>query len=149
MEDLSMEARNRAGGKFKSGANCAESILQTFNEMLDNPLPEEVMKIATGFGGGLGHAGCLCGALTSSVMVLGLYRGRTSPAEDRGPAYDLAREFHDKFKNEFGGTCCRKLNKFEFDSTDHLRHCLKLTGNTAKMLMDFIQDKQLTLPAKK
>ncbi|MGC7872553.1 C-GCAxxG-C-C family protein [Desulfosporosinus sp. SYSU MS00001] len=147
-DDMALEARSRAGNKFKEGLNCSESILHTFNELLNNPLNSESLKMATGFGGGLGHAGCMCGALTSSVMVLGLYQGRINPQQDREPLYNLAHEFHDRFSDQFGGTCCRVLNPHDFDSPEHLRHCLKLTGGTAKLLMEFILEKKLTLQKK-
>lgn len=35
MADYVIQARNIAGNKFRSGLNCAESILQTFNELLN------------------------------------------------------------------------------------------------------------------
>ncbi|TGE33371.1 C-GCAxxG-C-C family (seleno)protein [Desulfosporosinus sp. Sb-LF] len=143
MADLALDARSRAGNKFKDGLNCAEAIVHTFNEILKNPLNHEGLKMATGFGGGLGHAGCMCGALTGSTMILGLFKGRVDPGQSREPSYDLAHQFHDRFVNEFGGTCCRGLNLHEFDSPEHLRRCLKLTGGTAKLLMEFIQEKKL------
>jgi len=143
MSDLALEARSRAGNIFKGGLNCSESILQAFNEMLNHPLSSDSLKMASGFGGGLGHAGCICGALTSSAMILGLLTGRVDPGKDREPIYAIAREFHNRFENQFGGTCCRGLNPHEFDSPEHLRHCLKLTGGTAKLLMEFIKEKEL------
>ncbi|WP_088186782.1 C-GCAxxG-C-C family (seleno)protein [Desulfosporosinus sp. FKA] len=147
-DDVVLEARSRAGNKFKEGFNCSESILHAFNELLNNPLSSESLKMATGFGGGLGYAGCMCGALTSSVMVLGLYQGRITHQQDREPLYNLAHEFHDRFSDQFGGTCCRVLNPHDFDSPEHLKHCLKLTGGTAKLLMEFILEKKLTLAEK-
>jgi C_GCAxxG_C_C family probable redox protein len=143
MTDLALEARSRAGNKFKEGLNCSESIIQAFNEMLNNPLSPESLKMATCFGGGLGHAGCMCGALTASAMILGLLKGRVDPEQDREPIYELARDFHNRFENQYGGTCCRVINPHEFDSREHLRHCLKITGSTAKLLMEFIQEKQI------
>lgn len=145
MEDMVLEARNRAGTNFKEGLNCTESIVKAFNEIYNYPMSTDVIKMATGFGGGLGHAGCMCGALTGSIMVLGLFKGRTCPEVNRDPCYEVAKEFHDRFKGEFGVTCCRVLNRFEFDSPEHLRCCLKLTGGTAKLLMEFIQEKALSL----
>ncbi|SDG97878.1 C-GCAxxG-C-C family protein [Desulfosporosinus hippei] len=146
MEDIALEARSRAGNKFKNGLNCSESIVHTFNEILNNPLNEEALKMATGFGGGLGYAGCMCGALTGSVMVLGLLKGRFDPSDGREPAYNLAHDFHDRFLKEYEATCCRALNSHEYDSPEHLRRCLKLTGGTAKLLMEFIQEKGLLKP---
>jgi len=143
VKDIAFEARSLAGNKFKSGLNCSESIVHAFNEMLNNPLNSEALKMATGFGGGLGHAGCMCGALTGSVMILGLLKGRIDAGVGREPAYDLTHDFHDRFVNVYGSTCCRTLNVHEFDSPEHLRGCLKLTGGTAKLLMEFIQEKKL------
>lgn len=142
MGEQAIIARNEAGNNFKSGFNCAEAVVTTFNTLLNEPFKPEVVKMASGFGGGLGHAGCMCGALTGSVMVLGMINGRTSSSQDRTPIYQLAKEFHDRFEQTFGGTCCRVLNQFEFDSPEHLRNCLKLTGNTAKLLMEFLEEKQ-------
>ena len=111
--------------------------------MLSSPLNPESLKMASGFGGGLGHAGSMCGALASSVMVIGLFKGRTDSSQSREPIYDLAHEFHDRFKNQFGAIDCRTLNLHAFDSQEHLKGCLKLTGGTAKLLMEFIQEKGL------
>ncbi len=143
MQDRNLEARNLAGNYFKTGYNCAESIVQAFNDLLGVPMDRNVVMMASGFGGGLGHAGCICGALTGSVMVLGMLRGRTDATQDRTLIYDLAREFHNRFEQQFGATCCRSLNQFEFDTPEHLRNCLKITGGTAKLLMEFLSEKQL------
>lgn len=146
MNDIALEARSLAGNKFKSGYNCAKSILQAFNGILDNPLSPEGLKMASGFGGGLGHAGCICGALTASIMVLGLLKGRLDSGQARDPIYNLAHDFHERFAQEFGATCCRTLNPYEFDSPEHLRNCLKLTGRTAKLLMEYLLEKELVEP---
>ncbi|NMA68339.1 MAG: hypothetical protein GX958_02835 [Desulfitobacterium sp.] len=143
MVDLALEARNRAGDNFKQGFNCAESILKAFNEILDNPMNPEIVKLATGFGGGLGHAGCVCGALAASTMVLGMLKGRIITEESREPAYEISKEFHDLFDAKFGGTCCRSLNPYTFDTPEHLRNCLKITGGTGKLLMEFLEEKNL------
>lgn len=143
MNDNAMQARSQAGNKFKGGFNCAESILHVFNEMLSNPLNLESLKMASGFGGGCGHAGSMCGALAGSVMVIGLFEGRTDSSQSRDPIYNLAHEFHDRFNNQFGGIDCRTLNLHTFDSQEHLKGCLKLTGGTAKLLMEFIEEKGL------
>lgn len=143
MADLALEARNRAGDHFKQGFNCAESIFKAFNEMCNSPMSPEVLKLATGFGGGLGHAGCMCGALAGSTMVLGILKGRTRTDESREPSYELTKEFHDLFESKFGATCCRALNPYPFDTPEHLRNCLKITGGTGKLLMEFLQEKNL------
>lgn len=138
-----IEARNMAGEYFRNGYNCAESIFLAFRDWLGLDVSREMVRAFTGFGGGLGHAGCMCGALTGSAAVLGLLRGRTDAGESRDQAYALSREFHDRFESNFNNTCCRGLNPYPFDSKEHLRNCIKITGNTARLLADFLNDKGL------
>ncbi len=140
----STEARNLAGEHFRSGYNCAESIFLAFRDWLGLEAPRETVRGFTGLGGGLGQAGCMCGALTGSAVVLGLVKGRSDSGESRDMVYALTREFHDRFESNFGNTCCRVLNTHPFDSREHLRNCLKITGGTAKMLADFLNEKGLT-----
>jgi len=137
------DVKQAAGQHFREGYNCAEAILRAFNTALDLRLGDDALKLATGFGGGIGHAGCVCGALAASVMVLGALQGRSSSEQDRGPAYLASEGFHRKFSERFGGTCCRALNPHPFETKDHMRNCLKLTGNTAELLMDYISDQNL------
>lgn len=144
--DLATEMRNKAGGNFRNGYNCAESIFDAFRELIEPDLDKNLVRLFTGYGGGLGHAGCMCGALTASAAILGMLKGRTSAEEDREPCYDLAREFHDRFEAKYSVTCCRALNPHPFDSTEHLRHCLKITGNTAKLLTEYLVEKNLVQP---
>ena len=137
-----LDAKRLAGQNFKDGYNCAEAILRAFRESYNLDISDEALKMASGFGGGLGHAGCMCGALTASVMVLGALEGRTDSSQSRDTVYSSASQFHDKFANKFGGTCCRFLNPHPFETKEHLRHCLKITGNTAGMLSEFLAEKQ-------
>ncbi|SDF48607.1 C-GCAxxG-C-C family (seleno)protein [Sporolituus thermophilus] len=136
-------ARDRAGQNFKEGYNCAEAILRAFRDVLNLELSDAAIRIASGFGGGLGHAGCMCGALTASVMVISLLQGRVSKEESREPVYQTTREFHERFAAKFGATCCRVLNSHPFDTREHLRNCLKITGITASLLEEFLREKEL------
>lgn len=143
-QDLTIEARNKAGEYFKQGYNCAEAIFLTYREILAPEVDQNLMRMVTGFGGGLGHAGCMCGALAVSNMMLGLIKGRTNNnEEERLNCYALAKNFHDKFEEKFGNTCCRVLNPHPFDTPEHLKNCLKITGNTAKLLYEYLNEKEL------
>ena len=42
-------------GYFRQGLNCTECVLRTFMDMYDVELPEDVLCMATGFGGGIGQ----------------------------------------------------------------------------------------------
>ncbi len=140
MTDL---VKNLAGQYFREGYNCSEAILRAFREALTLDVSDEALKMGGGFGGGIGHAGCVCGALAGAIMVLGMLQGRVDKSQSRDPVYSASEEFHRRFSEKFGGSCCRILNPHPFETKDHLRNCLKLTGNTAGLLMEFIEEKKL------
>ena len=140
-------ANDLAAQHFKAGYNCAESVVRAFRDFYNLDISDEALKMASGFGGGLGHAGCMCGALSGATMVLGMLQGRTNKEQSRGPIYGSAQEFHDIFTKQFGATCCRVLNPHEFGSQEQRRTCYKLTSTTAEILLKYLQDKQL-VPAK-
>jgi C_GCAxxG_C_C family probable redox protein len=131
-----------AGQNFKAGYNCAESVVRTFRDFYKLDISDEALKMASGFGGGLGHAGCMCGALSGATMVLGMLQGRTNKEQSREPIYGSAQEFHGIFTGEFGAACCRVLNPHEFGSQEQRRTCLKLTGTTAELLLKYLNDKR-------
>ena len=55
---------------FKQGLNCSECVMTAMMNNFDMGLPKEVVKLATGFGGGMGHTKNTCGAITGAVMAL-------------------------------------------------------------------------------
>ncbi len=143
MDNETINVKQLAGQNFRDGYNCAEAILRAFNTALGLGLGDKALRLAAGFGGGIGHAGCVCGALAASIMVLGALQGRDDSAGSRESAYRAGGAFHDKFSGKFGGACCRALNPHPFETREHLSGCLKITGQTAGLLMDYIAENGL------
>lgn len=142
-EDLIAAARTKAGNYYRSGYNCAEALFLTFREYIAPEVSEDMVKFVTPLGGGIGRAGCTCGALSGGVIIIGAAKGRTSPEGSRSDSYDLAGEFHNRFKKEFGSTCCRVLNKHDSHDPARGKLCLKIIGNSAGLLMKLLQEKGL------
>ena len=74
IKDKSLEERMDIAGElgkgyFKQGLNCTECVLKTFMDMYDVNLPDEVLCMATGFGGGMGGLREVCGAFSGMVLV--------------------------------------------------------------------------------
>ena len=142
----SAPACKNANDYHTEGFNCAESIFLAFRERVAPGLSAEAVRMATPFGGGLGYAGCLCGALTGSVMILGILKGRTTPQAPRKEPYALSSEFHNRFKNKFGATCCRVLTRNMYGSPEQGATCEKIIKETEQLLDDFIKEKCLVQP---
>ena len=130
--------RAEAEDLYRSGKLlCSEAIVHTFNEALGGPLPQEAVKMSSGFPVGmgvLGTGGCTCGALSGGVMVLGLVYGRATPGGEAPQVLDKARELHDWFL-----TCCRALiRQLEFGSDEHIDQCVRFTGDVAERLAQML-----------
>jgi C_GCAxxG_C_C family probable redox protein len=101
---------DKASTKFTSGFNCAQSVLWTFAADLGLE-PDAALKIACGFGAGMGRREEVCGAVTGGIMALGLKFGR-GEAQDRSAteqAYAKTQELMRQFEARHGSCICRCL----------------------------------------
>ena len=57
------------GNAFKSGYNCSEAIVEAFRKYAGVNIDDNAFRLASGFGGGIGHARNICGALVGCTMV--------------------------------------------------------------------------------
>lgn len=112
-----------ANSQFEKGFSCAPSVLSAYSEQFG--LEKELaLKIACGFGGGIGRTGRTCGAVTGAVMVIGLKHGQASvdDEESRQETHKLVKQFIDRFTALHGSVECRELigydlsNPTEFES---------------------------------
>lgn len=142
MSNFVEKAKELGGANYKKGINCAESIVITFDELCNLGIGENV-RLASGFGGGIGQAGAICGALSGAIMVLGAFRGRPHPPEGERP-YPLSKEFYDRFAaaNE-GFTDCKDLKRFESGTREQHINCLKLVVGTCELLAEYLIEKDI------
>ena len=101
---------NEALACFKEGFNCAQSILSTYCEEFGMD-KKTAMKIACGFGAGMGRLQGTCGAVAGAYMLIGLKYGKylreDEPAKEK--TYALIQEFSKRFEDRNKTTNCREL----------------------------------------
>jgi C_GCAxxG_C_C family probable redox protein len=90
--------------------NCAQSVLTAFCEELG--LEKDIaLRLARGFGGGMGRTGNVCGAVTGAYMVLGLQQ--YPEIEDRSDqiekVYQLVKDFSRMFIDKNKSIRCTDL----------------------------------------
>ena len=104
--------RETAVKKLLDGYNCAQATLLSCQELFDMR-NDEVMKAATGFGGGIGNQCDICGALAGGVIALGQKFGRADlseqEAEKKEKTYLLCSEYLKKFQESNGSRYCRDI----------------------------------------
>ena len=128
--------RERAAELYsRDRLSCAESALQALLECAAVPCPLEVVRLASGFGRGMGEAGCACGALVGAVMAVGALFGRVAPTgRSPQPCADIARAVHDGFTEVNRATCCRVLHKGKpFGSAEQRAECASRTEGAAEL----------------
>ena len=99
-----------ATAKFFSGYNCAQSIVYAFSDTLEID-KNLALKVACGFGAGMGRRQEVCGAVTGGIMVIGWKYGRGENDERKimDLAYVKVRTLMDRFSEKHGTFICRKL----------------------------------------
>ena len=107
-----MSERSEKAISFFKNFNCAQSVIATCGPEfgLDQ---ETALRVAGGFGGGMGRLGEVCGAVTGSFMVIGLEHGKSCPEDDESEtkekAYALVYDFADRFRACNGSILCKEL----------------------------------------
>ncbi|MHC4636270.1 MAG: C-GCAxxG-C-C family protein [Planctomycetota bacterium] len=95
---------------FESGYNCSQAVVGAYCEQFELE-QDKALKIAAGFGGGIGRSGGICGALTGAIMVLGLKYGSSDTEDKQGKAktYEIVSDAIKRFEERNGSVICRDL----------------------------------------
>jgi len=109
-----------------------------------------ILKCATGFGGGVGGRGSLCGVISGSVMVIGMKKGR-GREDDMSVAletYLRCSRLMEWFSAEFGSQMCSDLTGgIDFRDPEQLakyyesghQKCVEMAGKTATKLAEMLE----------
>jgi len=131
--------------RFRNGYSCSQAIASTYGEGagLDH---DTAVRIAAGFGGGMGRMAGTCGAVTGALMVLGLKHG-SAEADDRQAKeqlYEMVREFARRFQARNQSLLCRDLLGCDISSPEGFERakqqkliatiCPKLVQDAAEIL---------------
>ena len=145
-----MSKAEKAKKQFEKGFSCAPAVLSAYAERLG--LEEALaLKIACGFGGGIGRMGRTCGAVTGAVMVIGLKHGQAdaNDEESRQRTHKLVKEFIDRFVTLHGSIECKELINYDLSDPAELRlakknkvfqnKCTSFVYDSARILEDILQ----------
>lgn len=90
---------------FKTGLNCAQSVVLAFKDELKFD-EETLKKLSIGYGGGVGRQREVCGAVLGMTMVLSYL---LSDGVDKLAIYSIIQAACKEFKEEVGSIICREL----------------------------------------
>ncbi len=98
---MTTEERMELGTKFKGEMNCCQAVIKAFADTVDVD-ESTLMRLASGFGSGMGTMEGTCGTLVGAIMIASLRSGNA-------PAAARARQIMPRFKELCGATICRDL----------------------------------------
>jgi C_GCAxxG_C_C family probable redox protein len=101
---------NQALERFKAGYFCSQAVLSVFCEDLGMDALT-ALKVSSGFGGGVGRTGQICGAVSGACMALGLHDWHADPPtpEEKNRISERVRAFSLEFTRCHGSVVCKDL----------------------------------------
>lgn len=104
------ERVERAVDYFMQGYNCSQSVVAAFADLYGMD-EETAVRIAAGFGGGVGRMRMMCGAVSGIVMLVGLDCGQTKGNDRNGKSdcYKAVQELLAQFKEQNGSIICAEI----------------------------------------
>jgi C_GCAxxG_C_C family probable redox protein len=131
-------AADLAEAHFLDHYNCCQSTLWAVAEACGLACPRCIPAVALAMGGGIGHTGRACGAVTGAVMALGLAVDQAAagvPIADRKDrANAVAGAFVGRFEETFGTADCAVLLGFCWDEPDAVGRYVREDAKTARCL---------------
>ena len=150
MDELMVLADEKGRGYFRQGLNCAECVLRTFMDIYEVNVPDEVICMATGFGGGMGQTKNTCGAITGAVLALGLLKGRRDPfgpKEEMGDRikhlqheiYPVFGRMVEEIEAKYGTLICSEMSQpfGDFESKPRMRNCMEIIAYCAQLAVKY------------
>lgn len=115
----------RAVQLFRSGCNCAQSVVVAFADMYGYT-EEQAMHMSASFGAGISRMRMTCGAACGMFLLAGLEKCATDASDRAGKAanYALVQELAAEFKRRNGTLVCAELlglKKVEYSSVPEER----------------------------
>lgn len=147
VEKVEQDAKNW----FKQGLNCSECVMTAMLNNFETGLPAEVITLATGFGGGMGHTKNTCGAITGAVMALSAMVGRKNPmAKETMPEriaelqdiYGVVGKMVNEIKDEYGTLICSELSDplGDWEGKARKRNCMQMITYCAGLAAKYAEE---------
>ena len=147
VEKVEQDAKNC----FKQGLNCSECVMTAMLNNFETGLPAEVITLATGFGGGMGHTKNTCGAITGAVMALSAMVGRKNPmAKETMPEriaelqdiYAVVGKMVNEIKDEYGTLICSELSDplGDWEGKARKRNCMQMITYCAGLAAKYAEE---------
>ena len=149
----------RAVDNFMQGYGCCQSVVAAFADLYGMDRLT-ALKVAAGFGGGVGRLRMMCGAVSGIVMLVGLDCGQTEGSDNAGKSacYKVVQDLLAKSKEVNGSLICAEilgLKGYEKAANSYVasprtaeyykqRPCAAKVESAAHIFADYLRSKYLS-----
>ena len=112
------------------------------------PGNDVIPRIASGFGGGIGNTGAVCGAVVGAVMAISLKMDRGKTMEDWLRIAAVVQDFRRRFEAEMGTINCRELIGADLNTVEGMNQlmnsdlpqkvCFPAVGKAYQLVLDLL-----------
>ena len=123
-----MTHAEKAEALFLEGYNCAQAVFAAFCD-LTGLEEKQALKLASGFGGGVGGMREVCGAVSGLTLTLSALYGYDTP-DDRAAKlalYHSVQAAAERYREQNGSIVCRDLLGYDLTKPDEMA-CIKEKG---------------------
>ena len=133
------------------GFSCAQALLAVYGPELGMDR-NTALKVAGGFGGGMGRMAETCGAVTGAFMVIGLVHSMTKKGDlqQKELSYEYIRKFAETFRERNRTLVCRELMGVDVSTPEGFAEakakniartiCPKYVRDAAEILEELLTD---------
>lgn len=149
-----MTRAEKAKQYFLDGYNCSQAVALAFADLIGMD-ENQIAKMTSGFGGGMGRMREVCGSISGAVFVMSCLYGYSDckANEDKKNLYTDIQAVCKEFEKENGSIVCRELLGLDqkgassptpqarTESYYKKRPCVELVACSAEILDNFINNK--------
>ncbi len=140
---LAATAFTRGRSLYEQGMFCCETVVSVANDAAGTPFPPDVMRLGSGFWGGVAGDGSTCGALVGAIMAVGLLAGRTTTDGEWESSTEASEELCHRFQQACGGLSCGGLVEPFGGMDGDGRHgrCAEITGIASALVISLAEER--------
>lgn len=152
-----MTRKEMAMQNFYEGYNCTQSVVLAFSDLIDID-KNQLLKMVSPFGGGMGRLREVCGSVSGMFFVLGYLCGYSDPkaVDQKTELYSKVQLLAEKFEKEHGSIVCRELLGLNTKREQPVpeartkeyyskRPCPEIIGDAAEIIEQFIIENNLNI----
>lgn len=150
-----MDRKEKAIQHFYEGYNCTQSVVLAFEDLI--PIKrEQLLKMVSPFGGGMGRLREVCGSVSAMFFILGTLYGYNDPKakDEKAEVYAKVQALAKAFEEKNGSIVCRELLGLDKKREEPIpeerseeyykkRPCPEIIGMAAQIIDDFIKENEL------